>query len=157
MKYTVDELAVFGSSPAFGEPLHVGRPNIGNRDRLLRRVNELLDRNWLTNGGPYVQEFERRIADLLAAEHCIAMCNGTVALEIAIRAAGLSGEVIVPSFTFVATAHALQWQQITPVFCDVDPLTHNIDPCRVEDMITPRTTGIIGVHLWGRPCDVEAL
>jgi dTDP-4-amino-4,6-dideoxygalactose transaminase len=85
------------------------------------------------------------------------MCNGTVALEIAIRALGLHGEVIVPSFTFVATAHALQWQGITPVFCDVDPATHNLDPMRIEAMMTPRTTGIIGVHVWGRPCAIEAL
>jgi dTDP-4-amino-4,6-dideoxygalactose transaminase len=85
------------------------------------------------------------------------MCNATVALEIAIRALGMTGEVIVPSFTFVATAHALQWQQITPVFCDIDPATHNIDPARVEALITPRTTGIIGVHVWGRPADVAAL
>ena len=85
------------------------------------------------------------------------MCNATVALEIAIRAMGMSGEVIVPSFTFVATAHALQWQEITPVFCDIDPRTHNLDPNRIEEMITPRTTGIIGVHVWGRPCAVDAL
>jgi len=85
------------------------------------------------------------------------MCNGTVALEIAIRAAGLSGEVIVPPFTFVATAHALQWQAITPVFCDVDPRTHNLDPTRVEALITPRTTGILGVHVWGRPAPVDEL
>jgi dTDP-4-amino-4,6-dideoxygalactose transaminase len=85
------------------------------------------------------------------------MCNATVALEIAIRAIGLTGEVIVPSFTFVATAHALQWQEITPVFCDVDARTHNLDPNQVEQMITPRTTGIIGVHLWGRPCEIDRL
>jgi dTDP-4-amino-4,6-dideoxygalactose transaminase len=70
---------------------------------------------------------------------------------------GLKGEVIVPSFTFIATAHALQWQEITPVFCDIDPKTHNLDPARVEEMLTPQTSGIIGVHLWGRPCNVEAL
>jgi dTDP-4-amino-4,6-dideoxygalactose transaminase len=85
------------------------------------------------------------------------MCNGTVALEIAARAVGLTGEVIVPAFTFIATAHALQWQEITPVFCDIDPDTHTIDPQQVELMITPKTTGIIGVHLWGRPCDIGAL
>jgi dTDP-4-amino-4,6-dideoxygalactose transaminase len=94
---------------------------------------------------------------LFRSKHCIAMCNATVALEIAIRAAGLKGEVLVPSFTFIATAHALQWQEITPVFCDIDPATHNLDPRQVERMITPRTTGIIGVHVWGRPCNVEAL
>ena len=93
----------------------------------------------------------------LGVRHCIAMCNGTVALEITIRALGLAGEVIVPSLTFIATAHALQWQQVTPVFCDIDPITHTLDPNRVEEMITPRTTGIIGVHLWGRPCDIDAL
>jgi dTDP-4-amino-4,6-dideoxygalactose transaminase len=85
------------------------------------------------------------------------MCNGTIALEIAIRALGLSGEVIVPSFTFVATAHALQWQQIEPVFCDIDPNTHTIDPGRIEELVTPRTSGIIGVHLWGTPCDIASL
>jgi len=85
------------------------------------------------------------------------MCNATVALEIAIRALELKGEVIVPSYTFVATAHAVQWQEITPVFCDVDPATHNLDPARAEAMFTPRTTGIIGVHVWGPPCAIEAL
>ena len=152
---TLDEMAVFGGAPAFAEKLHVGRPNIGDRDRLLERINDMLDRRWLTNNGVYVQEFERRVAEILGVKHCIAMCNGTVALEIAIRALGLKGEVIVPSFTFVATAHALQWQEITPVFCDIDPPTHTLDPARVEELITPRTTGIIGVHVWGRPCDVE--
>jgi dTDP-4-amino-4,6-dideoxygalactose transaminase len=85
------------------------------------------------------------------------VCNATVALEIAIRALDLTGEVIVPSFTFVATAHALQWQHITPVFCDIDPHTHNINPRKIEHLITPRTTGILGVHLWGRPCEVNEL
>jgi dTDP-4-amino-4,6-dideoxygalactose transaminase len=152
-----DELAILGGTPAFNEKLHVGRPNIGNRERLLSRINEVLDRKWLTNNGPFVQEFEQKIAELTGVRHCIAMCNATVALEIAIRAADLKGEVIVPSFTFIATAHALQWQEITPVFCDIDPRTHNLDPHCVEELITPRTTGVIGVHVWGRPCDVDAL
>jgi dTDP-4-amino-4,6-dideoxygalactose transaminase len=153
----LESLAIFGASPAFAEKLHVGRPNIGNRDRFLARINDMLDRNWLTNDGPYVQEFETRLAEFVAVRHCVAMCNATVALEIAIRALGLTGEVIVPSFTFIATAHALQWQEITPVFCDIDPRTHNLDPAQVEKMITPRTTAIIGVHTWGRACDIDAL
>jgi len=156
-KNRLEDLTIFGGSAAFDEKLHVGRPNIGNRGRLLARINDLLDRRWLTNNGPYVQEFEHKLSAMVGIKHCIAVCNATVALEITCKAAGLAGEVIVPSFTFVATAHALQWQGITPVFCDVDPRTHNIDPCRVEQMITPRTTGIIGVHLWGRPCDVDGL
>src|SRR5215207_3041122 len=156
-KNRLEDLTIFGGSAAFDEKLHVGRPNIGNRGRLLARINDLLDRRWLTNNGPYVQEFEHKLSAMVGIKHCIAVCNATVALEITCKAAGLAGEVIVPSFTFVDTAHALQWQGITPVFCDVDPRTHNIDPCRVEQMITPRTTGIIGVHLWGRPCDVDGL
>lgn len=150
-------LAIFGAPPAFAHPLHVGRPNIGNRNRLMERISGVLDRNWLTNGGPLLHEFEARVAKEVGVKHCVAMANGTVALETAIRALELRGEVIVPAFTFVATAHALQWQQIMPVFCDVDPRTHNIDVEHVEDLITPRTTGIIGVHLWGRGCDIEGL
>ncbi|HEY8651190.1 MAG TPA: aminotransferase class I/II-fold pyridoxal phosphate-dependent enzyme, partial [Chthoniobacterales bacterium] len=137
--------------------LHVGRPNVGQREAFLERVNDLLDRRWLTNDGPYLKQLEQRISQLVEVRRCIAVCNATVGLEIAIKAAGLAGEVIIPSFTFIATAHALEWQQITPVFCDINPATHNIDPSRVEQLITERTTGIIGVHLWGRPCDVEAL
>jgi dTDP-4-amino-4,6-dideoxygalactose transaminase len=153
----VSRFAILGADPLFREPLHVGRPNVGDRERLLGRIGDALDRRWLTNDGPLVQELEAAVAARLDVPHCIAMCNGTVALEIAIRAAGLTGEVIVPPFTFVATAHALQWQQITPVFCDIDPRTHNIDPQRVEELITPRTTGILAVHVWGRPAAVGPL
>jgi dTDP-4-amino-4,6-dideoxygalactose transaminase len=153
----MSELAILGGAPAFPEPVHVGRPNIGDRARLMERIEGVINRRWLTNDGPLVHEFEEAISAMLGVPHCIAMCNGTVALEIAIRAAGLSGEVIVPPFTFVATAHALQWQAITPVFCDVDPRTHNLDPTRVEALITPRTTGILGVHVWGRPAPVDEL
>lgn len=156
-KKHINDLACLGGAPAFQKLLHVGRPNIGDRQKLMERINDVLDRQWLSNYGPLVQEFEKRIAEMLGVRHCIAMCNGTVALEIAIRSLDLKGEVIVPSYTFIATAHALQWQEITPVFCDIDPRTHSLDPARIESMITPRTTGIIGVHLWGRPCDVEAI
>lgn len=151
------DLAINGALPAFSEPLHVGRPYMGNREEFLRLAERICERRWLTNNGPLVQELEERIAERLDVRHCIAMCNGTVALEIAIRALGMQGEVIVPSYTFIATAHALHWQAITPVFADIDPLTHNLDPEAVKRMITPRTSGIIGVHLWGRPAPVEAL
>ncbi len=157
MTNSTRQLALLGGPPAFPDPLYVGRPNIGERSKLMARINDMLDRRWLTNNGPYVQDLEQRLQEMLGVKHCIAMCNATVALEIAIRAVGMKGEVIVPSFTFVATAHALQWQEITPVFCDIDPETHLIDPKRVEELITPRTSGIIGVHVWGRPCNVKAL
>lgn len=154
---SLTDLAINGAPPAFVDPLHVGRPNIGNREAFLQRVNEIFDNRWLTNNGPMVQQFERRTSDFLGVKHCVAMCNGTIALEIAIRALGLTGEVIVPSWTFVATAHALYWQGITPVFADIDPITQNLDPDAVRRMITPRTTGIIGVHLWGRAAPVDEL
>ena len=157
LKQDLTDLALFGGQPAFSVPIHVGRPNVGNRTRLLERINDTLDRLWLTNDGPCVLEFEERIAELAGVAHCVAMCNATIALEIAIRALGMSGEVILPSFTFVATAHALQWQGITPVFCDIDPQSHTIDPQKVEQLITPRTTGILAVSLWGNPCNIEAL
>jgi dTDP-4-amino-4,6-dideoxygalactose transaminase len=153
----MSEFAILGGAPAFADPMHVGRPNIGDRDRLMERIAGVIDGRWLTNDGPLVHELEEAVAEVLGVPHCVAMCNGTVALEIAIRAAGLTGEVIVSPFTFVATAHALQWQEITPVFCDVDPGTHNIDPARVEELITSRTTGMLAVHLWGRPAPVEEL
>ncbi len=137
--------------------LYVGRPNLGSREAFLARVNGILDRRWLSNDGPVLQEFERKIASLLGVKHVVALNNATAALEIASKALELQGEVIVPSYTFVATAHALQWQGITPVFGDMDPTTHNIDPTKIEELITPRTTGIVGVHVWGRGCDTAAI
>lgn len=154
---TQQDLSINGAAPAFQNPLHVGRPNIGSRETFLRYAEEIFDRRWLSNNGPVVQEFEQRVADYHNVKHCIAMCNGTVALEIAIRALDLDGEVIVPSYTFIATAHALYWQGVVPVFADIDPVTHTLNPAAVRKMITPRTTGIIGVHLWGRPAPVKEL
>jgi dTDP-4-amino-4,6-dideoxygalactose transaminase len=153
----IRELAIMTGEPFFKEKLYVGRPNIGDRKRFMERMEDILDRRWFTNNGPYVQEFEAKLASFVGVKHCIAMCNATIALEIAVRGLGLAGEVIVPSFTFIATAHSLQWQGITPVFCDIDPSTHNLDPVQIEKLITPKTTGIVGVHVWGRPCEIEAL
>jgi dTDP-4-amino-4,6-dideoxygalactose transaminase len=157
MRKTIAGLAILGGAPAFQEKVHVGRPNIGDRERLLERINHILDTRWLSNDGPFAAEFERRIADSVGVKHCVAMCNATVATEIAVRALSLQGEVIIPSFTFVATAHALQWQQITPVFCDIDPGTFNINPDKIDNLITPRTSGILAVHVYGRPCAIAEL
>jgi dTDP-4-amino-4,6-dideoxygalactose transaminase len=157
LKERIDDLAAFGGPPEFAQKLHVGRPNVGDRDAFMRRVERILDARWFTNYGDCVQELEERLARYLGVRHCVTVCNATVGLEIVARALGFEGEVIVPSLTFVATAHALQWQQIRPVFCDIDPRTHCIDPDQVERLVTPRTTGIVGVHLWGRSCDVDGL
>jgi dTDP-4-amino-4,6-dideoxygalactose transaminase len=117
----------------------------------------MLDRRWLSNGGVYVLELERRIAELVGVRHCVSVCNATIGLEILAHALDLRGEVIVPSFTFVATAHAFRWVGLTPVFCDVDRATFTLDPARVEALITPRTSAIVGVHVYGRSCHVDAL
>ena len=156
-KMEINELAIFGGKPCFQEKLHVGRPNIGDREQLLESINEMLDNRWLTNNGPFVQELERRIKEFLGVKHCIVVCNATVGLEILARGLGWQGEVIVPSFTFVATTHALQWLGIKPIFCDIDPQTHNLDPQYMESLITPQTTGILGVHVWGRPSAIPEL
>lgn len=143
--------------PAFDEPLHVGRPNIPDPAAFLELVAAVCDRRWLSNDGPLVRKFEERIAAYIGVKHVIAICNGTVALEIAIRAAGLTGEIIVPSYTFVATAHAVRWQGLTPIFADIDPATHCLDPDAVAELITPKTSGIIATHVWGRAAPVAAL
>jgi dTDP-4-amino-4,6-dideoxygalactose transaminase len=150
-------LALFGCRPVFSKELHVGRPNIGDRKAFLERVTQILDCNWLTNDGPLAREFEQRIADYAKTRYCSVVSNATVGLQIAARAMGLKGEVIVPSFTFIATAHALEWIGLRPVFADIDSRTYNVDPSSIESRITARTTGVLGVHLWGRPCWTEAI
>lgn len=150
-------LAVLGGTPKFESVLHIGRPNLGNFEAFAQRSRDIWARRWLTNDGPYLREFEEQIQSRLGVGHAIAVANGTIGLELAIRALDLQGEVIVPSFTFIATAHALKWLGVRPVFCDISSTSHNIDPQEIESLITPQTTGIMGVHLWGEACDVEAL
>lgn len=159
-KERVSQLALLGGTPAFTEALHVGRPNVPRgaaRARFLKRMAEVLDRQWLTNHGPLVSEFEQEIARLTGVRHAIAVCNATQGLQVAAKACELTGEVIVPAFTFIATAHALNWIGLQPVFADVDPATHTLDPKQIEKLITPRTSGIVATHLWGRPCAVEQI
>lgn len=144
-------------SPLFSEPLHVGRPNLGSVSRFLELTAGALDRRWLSNDGPLVRDLEARIAELIGVKHCFAVNNGTIGLEIAVRALGLTGEVIVPSWTFIATAHALRWMGLTPVFADVDPETHCLDLDSVRSRLTERTSAILAVHLWGRAAPVGEL
>jgi dTDP-4-amino-4,6-dideoxygalactose transaminase len=157
MKRALTDLAILGGPPAFTQTLHVGRPNIGNRQRFFERLEETLEGRWLSNNGPCLQLFEERLRERLGARHCVSVANGTLGLMLAARALGLRGEVIMPSFTFVGTPHALLWQGVTPVFCDIDPETYQIDPCGVQPLITARTSGILGVHLFGRTCNAGAL
>lgn len=148
---------MLGGRPAFVEPRHVGRPNIGDRAQLHARIEGALERGWLANDGPLIAEFEDRVRGLVAADHCVAVSSATVGLQLVARALELTGEIVMPSFTFIGTAHAFTWLGLTPVFADIDPATHNVDPAAVEAAITERTSAIVGVHLWGRWCDVDAL
>jgi dTDP-4-amino-4,6-dideoxygalactose transaminase len=120
----LDELAIFGGTPAFAHARHVGRPNIGDPDRVLTLVKQVIESRWLTNDGPLVDEFEARVATLTGAEHCVAVSSGTMGLQLAAVALGMTGQILMPSFTFVGTAHALRWVGLEPVFCDIDPDTH---------------------------------
>jgi dTDP-4-amino-4,6-dideoxygalactose transaminase len=149
--------ALFGGAPALSTPLPVGRPHPGDRVEFLKRVERILDSGRYTNHGPCVQELEASLAAHLGVRHCVAVSNATVGLQMAAHALELRGEVILPSMTFVATAHALQWLGIRPVFADIEPGTHNIDPAAVEALVTPATTGILGVHLWGLACNTTAI
>jgi dTDP-4-amino-4,6-dideoxygalactose transaminase len=157
LKRSIDELALFGGVPLFPEPIHVGRPNIGKREDFFRRLNGALDSRWLSNGGPLVDEFEKRVATQVGVRHCVATSSATRGIEVLARALNITGRVIVPSFTFIATANALRWVGLEPVFCDVDPATHNLDPAKVEELLDDSVAAIMGVHLWGRACNVERL
>nr|WP_269330210.1 aminotransferase class I/II-fold pyridoxal phosphate-dependent enzyme [Kineosporia babensis] len=148
---------MFGGSSVFAQPLFVGRPSVGDRSRFFERLSQVLDRQWLTNNGPLVREFEGRIAEVAGVEHCVAVCNATAALQLLHRALGVRGEIIMPSMTYVATAHSARMAGLTPVFCDVDPLTGCLDPAAVESALSERTSAVLGVHLWGQPCAVEDL
>ncbi|MET9291089.1 dTDP-4-dehydro-6-deoxyglucose aminotransferase [Streptomyces sp. NPDC003077] len=157
MKHGRTDLALFGGDRAFARPVQVGRPSAVIRSKFFDRLNQALDSQWLSNGGPLVREFEERVARLAGVRHCVATCNGTAGLQILARAIGLTGEVVMPSMTFAATAHAMHWLGLEPVFVDVDPRTGNLDPALVPAAVTPRTSAILGVHLWGRPCPVDEL
>ncbi|GAA4548965.1 aminotransferase class I/II-fold pyridoxal phosphate-dependent enzyme [Amycolatopsis samaneae] len=157
VKHGPADLAVFGGTPEFDSPLHVGRPNVPDPERVLKRIAGALESRRLTNFGPLVREFEQAVAEVAGTRHCVATSNATAALQVLVAALGLRGEVIVPSFTYVATAHVLTWAGITPVFCDIDPDTGNLDPAEARRLVTPATSGILGVHVWGRQCAVESL
>ncbi|MET9078237.1 DegT/DnrJ/EryC1/StrS family aminotransferase [Streptomyces sp. NPDC004232] len=157
MKRALADLAALGGAPAFDTPVVFGRPNIGSRKALYDRLDEVLDSRWLSNGGTMCEEFERRVAQEAGTPYCVATCNATSALQLALRARGVTGEVIMPAFTFAATAHALSWIGLTPVLCDVHPEDGSLLLSEAESLIGPATTAILGVHVWGRPSRLDDL
>jgi dTDP-4-amino-4,6-dideoxygalactose transaminase len=155
IKHSAADLAVLGGPAAFTEALHVGRPNIGDPARIQAAVGEVLAGGILSNAGPRHEELEARLGDFLGA-HCVLVANATLGLMLVARALDLHGEVIMPAFTFVATAHSMAWCGLTPVFCDIGP-DCQIDPAQAESLVTPATSAILGVHLYGRACKIEGL
>jgi dTDP-4-amino-4,6-dideoxygalactose transaminase len=157
LKNSISDLALFGGTPLFQETLHVGRPNVCNRDALFRRLAEATDRLWLTNDGPLLVEMETRFAQFLEVKHCIAVANATLGLQLLAFALDLKGEVLMPSFTFIGTARAMEWQKLRIRFCDVLDSHHTLDPEVVREAMTPNVGAILGTHLWGRPCEIDPL
>lgn len=138
----------------FKEPIYVTRPALPKLDNFTRQLEDVWDSRWLTNSGDQHQQLEKRLTALLKTPGLSLFNNGTIALVTAVQSLRLSGEVITTPFTFPATPHVLAWNGIQPIFCDIDPVTMNIDASKIERMITPKTTGILGVHVFGTPCDV---
>ncbi|MDX2169324.1 MAG: DegT/DnrJ/EryC1/StrS family aminotransferase [Deltaproteobacteria bacterium] len=133
------------------------RPRVPDRRAFAAELDAVLAARWFTNDGALVRRLERLLRERLGVGFCAAFCNGTVALQVALRSLALRGEVITTPFTFPATVHAIEWNGLTPVFCDVDPDTYNLDPQRAAELITPQTSALLPVHVFGNPCDVLAI
>lgn len=141
----------------FSEPIYVTRPLMPDLERVTEKLKEVWDAQWLSNGGAQHQKLEEQVRLFLKAPQLSLFNNGTIALMVAVQSLRLQGEVITTPFTFPATTHVLAWNNITPVFCDIHPETLTIDPERIESLITSRTTGILGVHVYGMPCHVDRI
>lgn len=137
--------------------LYVSSPLLPELDDFIPYLRDIWDSKRLTNLGPFHQAFEQALADYLNVEHLSLFNNGTTALMTALQALAIEGEVITTPYTFAATAHALVWNRLTPVFVDIDPQTFNLDPAAIEAAITPHTRAILPVHCYGVPCDVAAI
>ncbi|MFA5147189.1 MAG: DegT/DnrJ/EryC1/StrS family aminotransferase [Candidatus Omnitrophota bacterium] len=148
--------AIAGGKPAFDEPVPITRPTITGIGGLVKGYRRILESGMITNAG-YVKEFENRVAEYTGARHAIALASCTSGLMLIMKALGLKGEVILPSFTFHATAHAVVWNGLKPVFVDCDPATYNIDPEEAEKAITPATSAILAVYIFGNPPDMDKL
>jgi dTDP-4-amino-4,6-dideoxygalactose transaminase len=135
-------------------PIHVTRPLLPPLEAFTPYLEQIWENQWLTNNGPFHQQFEQALCDYLGVKHISLFCNGTLALMTALQSLRITGEVITTPYSFVATAHSLLWNGIKPVFVDVDPDTLNLDPDKIEAAITPQTTAIMPVHCYGHPCDV---
>lgn len=139
------------------KPVYVTQPSLPPLEEFLPYLQKIWNNKILTNCGPYHQLLEDALCEYLGVKHISLFTNGTVALVTALQALAIKGEVITTPYSFVATAHSLLWNGIAPVFVDIDPNSLNIDPTKIEEAITERTTAILPVHCYGRPCDVDAI
>lgn len=135
----------------------VTKPFVPPIDEFQEYLKGIWGREWFTNNGPLVNELELKLKEYLHVQHLLFLGNGTIALQIAIRALDLKGEIITTPFSYVATTSSIAWEHCTPVMVDISENTLNIDPSRIEQAITPRTTAILATHVFGNPCDVEKI
>jgi dTDP-4-amino-4,6-dideoxygalactose transaminase len=139
------------------EQIRVTQPFLPPLEEFMPFLQDIWDKKWLTNEGEYHKQFEKELAGYLGVKYLSLFTNGTLALITALQTLGITGEVITTPYSFVATTHALWWNNIKPVFVDIAPGTFNIAPDKIEAAITPRTTAILPVHIYGYPCDVERI
>ena len=141
----------------FPERIYVTRPVFPTIEEVTEKLRDIWAAKWLTNNGPQHSMLERELTEHLKVPYLSLFNNGTIALIVACQSLRLSGEVITTPFTFAATPHVLSWNNIRPIFCDIDADTMNIDADKIESMITPQTTAILAVHVFGTPCNVEKI
>lgn len=139
------------------KPIYVTQPHLPPLEEVIPYLEQIWASHQLTNGGPFHVQLEQALCEYLGVKHLSLFANGTLALVTALQALRITGEVITTPYSFVATAHSLLWNGIKAVFVDVDPITLNLDPEKLEAAITPQTTAILPVHVYGRPCDTTRI
>ena len=137
--------------------IKVTEPSLPDLKDFIPYLEDIWESKWLTNNGKYHQQFESELKNFLGVEQVNLFTNGTLALMVALQALRITGEVITTPYSFVATTHALHWNGVKPIFCDIDPKTMNIDSDKIEALITPKTTAIMPVHVYGNPCNIEKI
>lgn len=137
--------------------INVTKPFLPPLEEYKKYVDDIWQRNWLTNNGPLVNELELKLKEYLGLQHMLFLSNGTIAIQIAIKALNLTGEIITTPFSYVATTSSIVWEGCKPVFVDIDPLSLNIDSLKIEAAITPATSGILATHVYGNPCNIDAI
>lgn len=144
-------------APQDKHPIYVTQPLLPPLEEFIPYLEKIWGNKILTNGGPFHQQLEQALCDYLGVKYISLFANGTIALMTALQSLRITGEVITTPYSFVATAHSLLWNGIKPVFVDIDPVSFNLDPEKIEAAITPQTTAIMPVHCYGHPCDVERI